>query len=172
MDVWIDPRFSIQSPQSMSSSPTQLRRRFKQSSSSTSLNSGSSSSSSLSSASSDSDTKTVQAQQRQRNGDSGDKFAKSTEASTTNRSPVIYTSAGFICAIALLFRFLVALHPYSGHATPPKYGDFEAQRHWMEITVNTPINEWYRQSEVNDLTWWGLDYPPLSAYWAFITGKV
>ena len=23
------------------------------------------------------------------------------------------------------------------------YGDFEAQRHWMEITVNLPANEWY-----------------------------
>ncbi len=140
----------------MSSSPTQLRRRFKENSSS--------SSSSLDSSSSD-DLKTVLAK-RDLKTDSSDKIAE------TAKSPIIYTSAGFICAIALLFRCLVALHSYSGHATPPKFGDFEAQRHWMEITVNTPIREWYKQTKVNDLTWWGLDYPPLSAYWAFITGKM
>jgi alpha-1,3-glucosyltransferase len=22
------------------------------------------------------------------------------------------------------------------------FGDFEAQRHWMELTVNLPINQW------------------------------
>jgi hypothetical protein len=22
------------------------------------------------------------------------------------------------------------------------YGDFEAQRHWMELTVNLPISQW------------------------------
>lgn len=145
----------------MSSSPTQLRRRFKQS--------NSASNSSLDSSSSSDDIKTTQAK-RQLKIDSSDKIAQPAEAPT--KSPIIYTSAGFICAIALLFRCLVALHSYSGHATPPKFGDFEAQRHWMEITVHTPIAEWYKQTEVNDLTWWGLDYPPLSAYWAFITGKV
>ena len=25
--------------------------------------------------------------------------------------------------------------------TPPRYGDYEAQRHWMEITTNTPPAE-------------------------------
>lgn len=53
-----------------------------------------------------------------------------------------------------------------------KGGDFEAQRHWMEIAVNTPVKEWYIQTETNDLAWWGLDYPPLSAYWAYATGKL
>lgn len=42
----------------------------------------------------------------------------------------------------------------------------------MEIAVNTPVNEWYTQTESNDLSWWGLDYPPLSGYWAWATGKV
>jgi alpha-1,3-glucosyltransferase len=22
------------------------------------------------------------------------------------------------------------------------FGDFEAQRHWMELTINLPVNEW------------------------------
>ncbi|EMR11686.1 hypothetical protein PNEG_00122 [Pneumocystis murina B123] len=49
-----------------------------------------------------------------------------------------------------------------------KYGDFEAQRHWMEITLHLPIKEWY----FYDLQWWGLDYPPLSAYLSYIYGKI
>ncbi|CAI7924068.1 unnamed protein product, partial [Closterium sp. NIES-53] len=48
--------------------------------------------------------------------------------------------------------------------TPPKYGDYEAQRHWMEITVHLPPALWYRNSTSNDLAWWGLDYPPLTAW--------
>ena len=30
----------------------------------------------------------------------------------------------------------------AGAGKPPKFGDYEAQRHWMEITVNTPMREW------------------------------
>ena len=26
--------------------------------------------------------------------------------------------------------------------TPPRYGDYEAQRHWMEITINLPPSKW------------------------------
>ena len=49
------------------------------------------------------------------------------------------------------------------------HGDFEAQRHWMEVTVHLPLGEWYRATARNNLQYWGLDYPPLSAYaaWAF-----
>ncbi|KAL1348226.1 hypothetical protein HN51_024198 [Arachis hypogaea] len=71
---------------------------------------------------------------------------------------------------ALLVRAAVSLHPYSGFANPPKFGDYEAQRHWMEITINLPIQEWYRNSTSNDLSYWGLDYPPLTAYQSFIHG--
>lgn len=71
-----------------------------------------------------------------------------------------------ICAVALLVRCMVALHPYSGIATalPPRavsnldsykqsiwltgagispmYGDYEAQRHWMELSIHLPVTEW------------------------------
>jgi len=50
------------------------------------------------------------------------------------------------------------------------YGDYEAQRHWMEITVNLPISDWYRHTPENDLLYWGLDYPPLTAYLSFLFG--
>ena len=47
------------------------------------------------------------------------------------------------------------------------HGDFEAQRHWMEVTINLPITHWY----FHDLEWWGLDYPPLTAYHSWLLGK-
>ncbi|RZC33471.1 Alg6 Alg8 domain containing protein [Asbolus verrucosus] len=74
--------------------------------------------------------------------------------------------------VAVLLRVCTTLHPYSGEANPPLYGDYEAQRHWMEITTNLPINRWYKNSEDNNLTYWGLDYPPLTAYHMFLCGKV
>jgi alpha-1,3-glucosyltransferase len=48
------------------------------------------------------------------------------------------------------------------------FGDFEAQRHWMEITSHLPISRWY----FYDLEWWGLDYPPLTAYHSWLLGKM
>lgn len=48
------------------------------------------------------------------------------------------------------------------------FGDYEAQRHWMEITTQLPISQWY----FHDLEWWGLDYPPLTAYHSWLLGKV
>jgi len=82
------------------------------------------------------------------------------------------TAAVFIAVglFALLVRVAVSLHPYSGAGNPPKFGDFEAQRHWMEITTNLPVKEWYRNSSSNDLSYWGLDYPPLTAYQSFVHG--
>ncbi|KAG1371415.1 putative dolichyl pyrophosphate Man9GlcNAc2 alpha-1,3-glucosyltransferase [Cocos nucifera] len=73
-------------------------------------------------------------------------------------------TAGAVALFALLVRVMVSVGPYSGEGTPPKYGDYEAQRHWMEITLHTPASEWYRNTSVNDLAYWGLDYPPLTAY--------
>lgn len=48
------------------------------------------------------------------------------------------------------------------------YGDYEAQRHWMEITTQLPVSQWY----FHDLQWWGLDYPPLTAYHSWLCGKI
>ncbi|CAG0918164.1 unnamed protein product [Notodromas monacha] len=69
-------------------------------------------------------------------------------------------------------RWMIACHPHSGQNAPPMYGDFEAQRHWMEVTYNLPISDWYQNTSKNDLGYWGLDYPPLTAYHSWVLGLV
>ena len=77
----------------------------------------------------------------------------------------------FVIAALLLLRALVGLHPHSGqnnyHGNVGAYGgDYEAQRHWMELTLHLPIGQWYWY----DLEYWGLDYPPLTAYVSYLCG--
>lgn len=74
--------------------------------------------------------------------------------------------------VSLLLRCCTTLHSYSGEGTPPMYGDYEAQRHWMEITTNLPIDKWYHNSTDNNLEYWGLDYPPLTAYHMYFCGLI
>ncbi|TRM64053.1 ALG6, ALG8 glycosyltransferase family-domain-containing protein [Schizophyllum amplum] len=71
-----------------------------------------------------------------------------------------------LCSI--LLKLSIAMGSYSGQGTPPMYGDYEAQRHWMELTIHLPPHEWYRY----DLQYWGLDYPPLTAYVSWLCGFV
>lgn len=73
---------------------------------------------------------------------------------------------------AFALRTIISLQPYSGYKKPPMFGDFEAQRHWQEITVNLPIADWYTNTSDNDLMYWGLDYPPLTAYHSWVNGFV
>ncbi|XP_063992179.1 probable dolichyl pyrophosphate Man9GlcNAc2 alpha-1,3-glucosyltransferase [Diachasmimorpha longicaudata] len=73
---------------------------------------------------------------------------------------------------AIILRWSTAYHPHSGEGKPPMYGDYEAQRHWQEITLNTPLVHWYHNTTDNDLQYWGLDYPPLTAYHSLLLGKI
>jgi alpha-1,3-glucosyltransferase len=76
-------------------------------------------------------------------------------------------------SVAVLARVCVGLGGYSGAGTPPMYGDFEAQRHWLEITTALPVGDWYRHTPPrNDLQYWGLDYPPLTAYVSYLFGML
>lgn len=54
----------------------------------------------------------------------------------------------------------------------PIYGDYEAQRHWQEITFNVRPTDWYKNTTDNDLLYWGLDYPPLTAYHSWLNGYI
>ena len=87
-------------------------------------------------------------------------------------APRAASSAGMwtLYACALLLRHAVGLYPHSGRHDPPMYGDYEAQRHWMEVTLNLDLRDWYFDTAQNDLQYWGLDYPPLSAYFARAAG--
>ena len=38
----------------------------------------------------------------------------------------------------------------------------------MELTTQVPVSQWY----FHDLQWWGLDYPPLTAYHSWLCGKI
>lgn len=77
--------------------------------------------------------------------------------------------------------------PLAGANTPPLRGDFEAQRHWLSLTssslgssllyspvsaasspISVPPTSWY----FHDLSYWGLDYPPLTAYHSLILGAI
>uniref|UniRef100_A0A1Q3FH89 Alpha-1,3-glucosyltransferase n=1 Tax=Culex tarsalis TaxID=7177 RepID=A0A1Q3FH89_CULTA len=80
-------------------------------------------------------------------------------------------SLATLVAAGILLRATVSLYSYSGHGKRPMFGDFEAQRHWQEVTVNLPAADWYRNTTDNDLLYWGLDYPPLTAYHSFLVGK-
>ncbi|CEM35747.1 unnamed protein product [Vitrella brassicaformis CCMP3155] len=80
------------------------------------------------------------------------------------------TGVGVVVLLAVLCRLAVGVYPCSGWGVPPMHGDYEAQRHWMEITTNLPIRDWYVESDANDLQYWGLDYPPLTAYHMYTCG--
>jgi len=74
-----------------------------------------------------------------------------------------------IIGIGILFRLVLAMYqPHSGKSSPPMFGDFEAQRHWIELSKHLPISEWY----FYDLEYWGLDYPPLTAFHHYLMGKL
>jgi len=74
-------------------------------------------------------------------------------------------------SFSLVVRWGVSLWPYSGAGVKPLHGDYEAQRHWQEVTLNLPIQDWYNHTADNDLNYWGLDYPPLTAYHSHLVGR-
>uniref|UniRef100_A0A8C3T9X4 Alpha-1,3-glucosyltransferase n=1 Tax=Chelydra serpentina TaxID=8475 RepID=A0A8C3T9X4_CHESE len=74
--------------------------------------------------------------------------------------------------LGLIVRWMVSFGSYSGAGKPPMYGDYEAQRHWQEVTYNLPIKQWYFNTSDNNLQYWGLDYPPLTAYHSLLCAYV
>ncbi|GAA5850410.1 hypothetical protein JCM9279_001406 [Rhodotorula babjevae] len=96
-------------------------------------------------------------------------------------------SVALCVAVVVLVKWCTGLGGYSGLAQPPLRGDFEAQRHWIALTSSSlshlpflhapaapssaesiPPARWY----FHDLPYWGLDYPPLTAYHSLLLGVV
>ncbi|CAJ0601258.1 unnamed protein product [Cylicocyclus nassatus] len=97
----------------------------------------------------------------------------------TSTVPAVRDSSGidwlfifFILSLVATVQAILAVGSYSGEGKPPMFGDFEAQRHWMEITYHLPAREWYLNGTDNDLLYWGLDYPPLTAYHSYVMGFI
>lgn len=84
------------------------------------------------------------------------------------RAPDQWAARYILILSAIILRGAVGLGPWSGKGEKPINGDFEAQRHWMEITTHLPINQWY----FYDLQYWGLDYPPITAYHLWLCGVI
>ncbi|KAK6459944.1 glucosyltransferase required for N-linked glycosylation pathway [Scheffersomyces coipomensis] len=84
------------------------------------------------------------------------------------KAPDQWTARYVLVMSAVILRATIGLGGFSGYGDGPMHGDFEAQRHWMELTIHLPLSEWY----FFDLTYWGLDYPPLTAYHSYILGKI
>lgn len=49
-----------------------------------------------------------------------------------------------VVLLGLTVRWTVSLSSYSGAGKPPMFGDYEAQRHWQEITLNLPVKQWIK----------------------------
>ncbi|XP_063417811.1 dolichyl pyrophosphate Man9GlcNAc2 alpha-1,3-glucosyltransferase-like [Mytilus trossulus] len=81
---------------------------------------------------------------------------------------IVYVA--IVSLYAIFIRWCISLNTYSGSGKKPMFGDYEAQRHWMEISFNLPVQSWYTNSSANNLMYWGLDYPPLTAYHSWICG--
>jgi hypothetical protein len=81
-----------------------------------------------------------------------------------------------VITFSVVMRALVGLSYYSGENMPPKYGDFECHRHWMEFTHHAPVHTWYTDGPLMNYTYWPMDYPPLCAYthwfWSHIINLV
>ncbi|GAA5942645.1 hypothetical protein JCM10213_005931 [Rhodosporidiobolus nylandii] len=113
-----------------------------------------------------------------------------------SEQPALRPYAVVVAVLAVvLVKWCVGLGGYSGFATPPLRGDFEAQRHWLALTSSSlnplphvpllPFLRLYRPSApssnatlapkdwyYHDHPYWGLDYPPLTAFHSLLLGAV
>ncbi|ODV80108.1 glycosyltransferase family 57 protein [Suhomyces tanzawaensis NRRL Y-17324] len=84
------------------------------------------------------------------------------------KAPDQWAARYIIVMSSIILKTAIGLGGFLGQGKPPMHGDFEAQRHWMELTIHLPVSEWY----YFDLQYWGLDYPPLTAYHLYLLGKI
>ena len=76
-----------------------------------------------------------------------------------------------VLLFAVLIRVLVSTpYPTAARASPRCSGTTRRRGTGWEVTLNTPLSQWYVHTKVNDLQYWGLDYPPLTAFQSWICG--
>lgn len=67
----------------------------------------------------------------------------------------------FGCGVPLSRLTAVCVFP-PGAGKPPMFGDFEAQRHWQEVTYNLPVQDWS--------VWKSLVFAHWTHVWLLISG--
>lgn len=109
------------------------------------------------------------------------RFASETTNQGMNAHLKRSTVLSVVIPLSLLVRYAVSLQGYSGEGNAegrtredgtPMFGDYEAQRHWMELTLHLSPEDWYHETKDNDLLYWGLDYPPLTAWHSKLCGYI
>lgn len=60
-------------------------------------------------------------------------------------------------------------HPENPDQAP--FGDFECHRTWMTVATHLPIEKWYTNSSLSNVSYWPMDYPPLCMEMHYIMGK-
>ncbi|GJN94359.1 hypothetical protein Rhopal_007433-T1 [Rhodotorula paludigena] len=139
--------------------------------------------------------KTLAREQRQRDKEAAAKAADATDSPLRRwarwlvEQPALTRYSLVLClALVVLVKWCAGLGGYSGLAKPPLRGDLEAQRHWIALTssslprlpflhappsppsanVSVAPSQWY----FHDTPYWGLDYPPLTAYHSLFLGFI
>ena len=54
----------------------------------------------------------------------------------------VYLRYDYFFLFNLLHQIHYGLILIEGESKSPMFGDYEAQRHWMEITYNLPVKHW------------------------------
>lgn len=97
-----------------------------------------------------------------------EKAATANVGSIAPPSRARYIESTIAIGTLVWIKWAVGLGGWSGRGHPPLFGDMEAQRNWLSLTLHMPVNQWYW----HNLSYWGLDYPPLTAYHSLLLAKI
>ena len=83
----------------------------------------------------------------------------------------------FLFAISTLVRVAMGLSQFSGfsNTNPPQghaaHGDFECHRTWLTVATHYPIEQWYTNTSLSNVSYWPMDYPPLCMQLHYVMGR-
>lgn len=64
-------------------------------------------------------------------------------SSTLPGKSLVFWYAFLSCAFSNAYEADICYSYCTGKGNPPMYGDYEAQRHWMEVTLNLKVKDWW-----------------------------